>query len=1146
MNPKSLVTTTDKAGQFTIPNVVVQGVASGATSDSSTTFSSPIPIFIDTSTATNTSSLTGKAAKFLSATLSISPQAQIVNDTQTGGSAQTNNAAVFVDGFTASTGTIQIPEADTQITGTLVNGSTGQPIASASVNLDFISYTPDQSPSGAVSVVYSAPLAAPVVTAADGSFQFLNAPAASCVGIGVSGLKLDDASFGAGCKGTVAATHKSAGEFVFTTTAETLAALQNVTSSPSGTTGDTIPPFVASVSQVTVQSASPGLLQTGVDGTNGIAINFSETVNVASNPQVVVIDEKGPNQVVVPSTAAFANNILTVTTSSKLTPGDTILVEMLAQDVTDLAGNDLVPGTAVGYASSGFPTSGFVDLTLEAAPTIITGLKPVTSLTQVGVPYPDLSAYVNSTADPWFASSTAFLDTVSDAIDGSSLFPVVYSALNTEPVASAAALSQLGTALTAKNNPTYAAQASIDENTARIQFTPSGAVDYVIVVTDSNGISKAVGILPISNVDPTKTTSTILGSPYGDGTTAYSVIAPKAENMMIDIAITGVEPNFNVGIVPRGTGGVVSGDSSSEASKILKDIVPPTAVVQLEMKALAATAGAAAGGGTGEGGGVVVASSANAIGNIPIFPVTPQALNISPANSFSVDNLEGSSELGGLSAGSTSFPNLGQTETVYDATGFSKFKPTAQLGIAISEPLGEAKVQPQQIAVGTATLTGPLPVMDAVVNDGTQKTTQNLIAYTVSSVYDLETAGRGNKTDIDLTGIVDTQGNKADAPANAKLQVRDFLPPIMTKAEYDGTDIVLTFHEGVNPTPKGGDAHINFESCGGGENFSLDLKSAFDSTVNTSDVIATLSSDKTQIDIPAGNSEFQRLVSTVPGGINGCLNSFSYAESTIYSSGTTAVGHGLVNWSDLPDLADNSDIGLADGNTWNSWSNAGLGITDLNFAMANTVGKFKVASQLSCPDGFKAGNKSYTCTVGFSQPILFGGVSAGQLDEDGYDADLNGDGKLSADELNKYCQVKFAHTSAPTNGTVTVLSTPASCNLVTVNSDGSFTLVLPPATGANANIFSPALLLKAVGFELNFSDTVAVQAKELVRFQPGHGGGHGNVSGAASVSGVFEAGSLAISNYGSSTTNVDTVGVVVEDDGKLSQTAVELEPAVAN
>jgi hypothetical protein len=397
--------TTNASGQFSIAKVVATNVAN---STGSYTGHNPIVLTIT------------PPAGYLGANVEVNPQAQVVGDTPPVGS-QTNPQIVFISGFTVDTGLIKLPALTTTVTGTLKDSTTGNPIANQAVDLDFRGPAFDNGAPG-VAIQFAQNLLT-VNTGADGTFSIANVADDSCFNMASPNYVLATPTYPAtsGCGGY----GTSNGGIIVSTQNESAntVALSDV-GATSFQTGDNIAPYVTKVAEVVNQQVSPGQLASGSDGTTGLNISFSEPVTVVASPTVIVTETTGSTPFVVPATASYSGGVLTVTTGSALTPGASVKVDILAQDVKDLAGNALTgngPGGGVNPPEVAYDSnSGDYDelaLTVFAPP--VTGLSAVTNLAQINTPFNlDSSSQACANSQALYASSNAFLDTSPDDLVG--------------------------------------------------------------------------------------------------------------------------------------------------------------------------------------------------------------------------------------------------------------------------------------------------------------------------------------------------------------------------------------------------------------------------------------------------------------------------------------------------------------------------------------------------------------------------------------------------------------------------------------------------------------------------------------------------------------------------------------------------------
>ncbi|MDI3260106.1 MAG: Ig-like domain-containing protein [Sinobacteraceae bacterium] len=991
--PVKASVTTDAAGQFSIPNVTVTNVA-----NSSGSFTGHLPLDLVVVGPS------GGSVSYVGATVEVNPQAQVVGDLPPF-SSDTNPALIFVQGFTANTGVVQLPAMTTTVKGILRDTTSGTPVATQSVTLDFLAFTPDNGFAEGVVVTYDQPLLN-TTTGSDGSFEFDNVADDSCFRLAVAGWSVSPVNEPAGfdCEDADASDPNS---FSFSTINESAHSvlLGQISSTSLSDVGDTVPPFVYRVAGVTnpplhtpvgnppipcggdgcLESGSPGMLTTATtgQGANDIQIFFDEALSPTSAASSVQVTARtigagacgsSDTETLLPSTATFASSTqLNIDTTNPLPAGKQICIYLPVGSFTDLAGNFLTSGLGVGFDSL---VTNDVILTLQTPLPSNTSLTAVTHLQQVTTP-------VQSSSDPLFASSDAFVSTTAadvdpngtDICDGGNICQlnqddagIGLGGFGSFISPTVNALGDLSTAL--------GFGTSVFVNQARVTFNTSGATDYVVAVTRGDTVLNGGAVLTdpscSSGFGPpgtiagensnTHTVSCItLSPPFGDGSTSEVVIKPSAEGVM-DLRIGGVRPGDFVNIIPRGdingdgVGDIV--DPNAVATLQLMDHVPPTTVVQgVTASAIAASA---PGSGIGGGGTAVIPGSSLQAGTPYLF-ITPQTADVddnTPASYFSdnwcgPDEITGKSNAAVLRAGfqaalpflgisynsSTGCPHssfFGVDLSLADATGAMAFvtNTPARIGIAVSEPLSTTAAQPLPVAGRTGdTLTSvfsdPQVINDTVDEDGNLI---NLYTVKVSNVFDLQTdAQKGdvptyqNPFLLSLTGLVDANGVMADAATRAQVGLVDVMPPVMTRAFFDGTNVVFQFNEAIDPN-QGSTPNIVMECTVLGS-----IAAALADPTNP----ATLSSDGKTLTVPRVNTAWSSPPTSTcfhgPDTDSGtpALEALAYAESaytaanlgtlTVLAAGNiqTTPDHGFVLYGGVSDLS---------GNWWSGW----LSLTDPN------------------------------------------------------------------------------------------------------------------------------------------------------------------------------------------------------------------------
>ncbi|MBX6420296.1 MAG: hypothetical protein IRZ06_04705 [Nevskia sp.] len=1217
--PVKASVTTDAAGQFSIPNVTVTNVA-----NSSGSFTGHLPLDLVVVGPS------GGSVSYVGATVEVNPQAQVVGDLPPF-SSDTNPALIFVQGFTANTGVVQLPAMTTTVKGILRDTTSGTPVATQSVTLDFLAFTPDNGFAEGVVVTYDQPLLN-TTTGSDGSFEFDNVADDSCFRLAVAGWSVSPVNEPAGfdCEDADASDPNS---FSFSTINESAHSvlLGQISSTSLSDVGDTVPPFVYRVAGVTnpplhtpvgnppipcggdgcLESGSPGMLTTATtgQGANDIQVFFDEALSPTSAASSVQVTARtigagacgsSDTETLLPSTATFASSTqLNIDTTNPLPAGKQICIYLPVGSFTDLAGNFLTSGLGVGFDSL---VTNDVILTLQTPLPSNTNLTAVTNLQQVTTP-------VQSSSDPLFASSDAFVSTTAadvdpngtDICDGGNICQLNQDDAGVGLGGFGSFISPTVDAL-GDLSTTLGFGTSVFVNQARVTFNTSGATDYVVAVTRGDTVLNGGAVLtdpsctsffgfPGTIAGENSNTHTVscitLSPPFGDGSTSEVVIKPSAEGVM-DLRIGGVRPGDFVNIIPRGdingdgVGDIV--DPNAVATLQLVDHVPPTTVVQgVTADAIAA---AAPGSGVGGGGTAVIPGSSLHAGTPKLF-ITPQTADVNDSTlgpsgpylgGYSSDEWRGADEIEGKSnkavlragykqadpfCGVICADSNGDPDSFFfspalhlslsDATGAAAFisHTPAIIGIAVSEPLSTTATQPTPVALtGTGTLTSvfssPGVINDTVDEDGTLI---NLYTVHVSNVFDLQTDAQ-NGVFLDLTGLTDANGVVADAATRAYVALEDVMPPVMTRAFFDGTNVVFQFNEAIDPAQSGTPA-IVMECTTLGS-----LTTALTDPSNP----ATLSSDGKTLTVPRVNIAWSAPpTSTCFHGpdvdTNPALVALAYAESayTAANLGTLTVlasaniqatpDHGFVLYGNVSDAA---------GNTWLGWAGLVDPVTSQNFgiggpvfAAADIVGPFAVQTSYNppkCTNFSSVGSpQAWSCTVIYTHPVFVGGLdgdTTSDFDGDRADTDNTAHTGLTQSDLNAFCVTKFEHDTTAN----AFVSSPASCNPV----DSTGAIITASGVGgtcadcATAGNFTPSDVARMQGFIVNWP-VEAIGSGD--KFRLAVAGGNAAAGSHKTISSQLLVGSFSVSGYNSA--NLKSSGVVVYTDGVNPQLPFEQLDAVA-
>lgn len=630
------------------------------------------------------------------------------------------------------------------------------------------------------------------------------------------------------------------------------------------------------------------------------------------------------------------------------------------------------------------------------------------------------------------------------------------------------ALQRLNDALNdglVNNNPLSVLQNApgfVHPNTALVKFTVPANAARVAIGLSRPGRASAldVGFFPLA---PATIESVVTPKALGDGINRYYINPNGATTVSVVIAggrhtVGPIDTTFPDIVLPGDTvildSIAAAGTTGASSTIALVDHVAPTTEVQLTMDAIA-------GGGSvlgPAGGGAVVPPNGTLTAGTPILPITPQLLDVTDTTNttaaaldaasqlalvrgagYTNDNLRAANELGGLSRSTivndpatpvnetlsadaqlTALEGLFSAKSVaHNAAG------TAAAAVSSARRIGFAFTEPVTLVAG-ATVAGTGFTLTNLTAE--QRTDEDgkavyLVLADVNDIFAFEAAGRTGAV-VDFTSaITDAAGNAPTAATNAKVALRDYLPPLMLRAFADNANFVFDFHEAVsfNPADAGGASEITIIGAGGTcGNVTVDLNQAAQLTVGAATLAANFNGvANARVVVPvtavvAQNTGLQ---------IGDCFDSATaYGEGAIYTKASLGTAttltdsliavrptHFGVDYSKVADRAGNNGLavgGVPQSNRWVNWEGLtpNLGIDRPIFAGANIVGDFNVVDAFNpaACTGNVAGSTSINCELQFTHPVLITGG-----DFDGDDADT-GDGMVSNQELIDFFNVKFA------------------------------------------------------------------------------------------------------------------------------------------
>lgn len=844
----ALTATTNADGQFSMPGVTVTGISGTTANDAN----GPITLAI------------APPAGYMSATIQASPIAQSTG-TVGGGT-------VFIDDFNVGVGVVKLPALASAVSGTLRSSATGSPVAGASVSLDFVGveFSQDGTTTG-VATTYDSSGLAPVTSGTDGSFAISSVYNDACVRLAVSGYAISGIS-GAQPPCTTNSTDTTKVNLRTSDASNPLLLATVSVSVP--TSGDTVPPVVASVDGVVDASQTPAQLESSV-GTV-LKLHFSEAMaNTgldASSVFVVLGNAPSQTQAAV-SSAALAGNTLTVTLASALPASTRVELHVLRQSLKDAAANGITVSSTDAVAYDSLTSQ---DLVLSfmsfGATNAVADAATVSQVSMQTVP-----------GDTAYAATDALLDTVNTATSDIRPAQTPGGAAQSYPAAPAT-MEQLNSL--ASITPLQALLLALSPSDARVPqpgvarvgiSVPGNASDFIVWV--QRGSTKLdVLFYPVA---------TAAGNPqnvayYDSSGPSYQITPGNATSF--DLLIRSRVPTdltLQAGDVFYITSRNASGINGGVSSLKLGDNGRPSVALQpLDV--------------------TLLTTVSSATPQTVLLSITPQAADITDGESgYASDNWQGSSELQGLShqplQDSSFATDLdGGTSAIGDAYGTDRFLAiAAPLSIALTEPVTATSSAPTTTASGVT-----LSVATATNNASTEGgTTANLLTTTVDKIFALASSAAG--TIIDVSGsIVDLNGTAPDAATRALVEVRDRMPPLLTRASYNGSVVELTFNEAVT---KAGNVVFSGAGCGATINLSTSSVTTTDNTTYTW---------------------------TPPGALSAnCFTVATYAEDA-YGTGAALLPHGAVSYTTVQDMA---------GNSWQAWDALGLGITTPSFAIANTT-----------------------------------------------------------------------------------------------------------------------------------------------------------------------------------------------------------------
>lgn len=960
-------------------------------------------------------------AGYLGATVTVRPQAQI-DGTQAAAGDGDIGVTTFIDGYIASAGVAVLPAMTSTVNGILRNADTGEAIANAPISLDFenTNGVVQQQVQNGVTTSYQT-LQYSTISGSDGSFSIVNVPTDSELRFVVDNHAV--AMVGANVGGT--------GDDVVTNDETGSVNVGNLAVTPILAL-DVFSPFVTAVTGIVNPMAGTGVFNDDV--TDTIVVEFSESMaGLVDANSIVVRDTTAGAYVTLASATLAADGMsLTLVAAAAIDPGTVLHVHLLQADFQDSEGNILTSGTDVGFDSASLSATGasYVRLTLQMFEDSNTN-APAVTLTQE---FEDTTG--DNNVEDVQLSSSAFTD-----VDDLNVIAMGdFQQLNNADDDDTFGDSDAGSRLSALASALAGGAVVVNTDVARISFTPTAASFYEITVLDSDG----------DDVTGATTSDAVSGNtstgPGGMG--GFDFYAD--DNNAVVILLSSVEPGYTVIITPY--------DDFSYAGAVtsiaLVDHVEPTTVLQNSYGAMPDESGVVLSYDFGDGG-ELTSVGASTVGT-PYLNVTAQL----------IDNLDSNGDdLGSVGTGlndnvyeyelfvhntevlpaTTPRVNYIDNSRTYDATAYAVLNANLArtFGVAMSEDVTLTAVVP--VYSGSASLlSNYVAHNDVTSNDAGKAVNVDLVNVDVSNVFTLA-ADDGATIDF-VSAIADDEGNVASIGNNAKVVIRDAMPPLVVDASYSGDKLSIQFNEII--APEVGDS-IELGNLSGmaGTNTAFVLTQE---TITAFD----LQADKTVLNIPATDANW--LVQSGNTGAYADLTQGAHVlamwDYTEAAYGATTGYHGELYFGEIADV---------NGNTWDTDTS---GVAEPLFAFYSAVPVNYALSAVTGSTNFNNGSAGAGATVVFTYSMNHA------IDMQTTFGLAQGDNSLTASEVDTYFGFVAGAGSidAADPGTRATLS--PSGKILTVE------VVLATGLSGGGDSFEPS-----VAFDSDYDVTQSVAATALTR-----------------------------------------------------------------
>jgi hypothetical protein len=887
-------------------------------------------------------------AGYLGATVDVTTSAIIdqgrsdQGTTEETGTAQTNR---FVDGFTAVAGDAVLPaigENGATVTGVLRDNVTNEAIVNQTVNLELKSVNGGDHTTGSNAISYTT-LSYQVTTDATGNFTITGAPNDSDLTFVVGGYTVN--SVDANVFNTTGVLTNDEVERVHVGNVY-------VTEIPND---DNANPFVIAIEEAATNGARAKLND---DVTNVLTVHFSEAIQTSlvdtittpsGNNSVVVRDLTAGQYLTVDVAVAADARSMTLTGSVDFVAGNEIDIYLLKVDFRDIANNMLdedsdVTSNDISYDYDDVNGNGdFLKLQVEVFRNLLQDAAVVTGLAQLTADDSpervagDAEGFSDAFADVDMQSTVNGTQQLNSADndsgptnDADERLSNLIAALDLAGVVENSGVVELnadGTPVTAN----LGLNTGVETDIARVQFTPSNAAFYRYwIMRDATVVNTNPTIDAVSSPDA-ENVSTASNFTTAAAASGYGVIRTKTGSNFADFASSNVA--FLIDDVEPGDIFYIQsmdefGNEGSTTQVTLADNVPVTTGLQdaygeLDLQSSSTVFGQQYG-----NGAELANPDFQVLVGLPLLNVNSGMLADQGNIVDAAPDLSNLYDENFADAANNNQPYITAASLIYDKTAYAAWSLDMSRTIAVSftedlawtTPLATDATKPAATAneptyTGTtaAALTGWTIMNDVTIASDADTVNADLVAIDVDNIFTLANTDGQVATVIDFTNqIEDNAGNTAVATTNAKVVVNDAMPPMVTEAVYNGSNLTVTFNEAVQVNPDAGNTVVTL----GGINIDMDVDSRAAHNAKTT--------SKNVLVIPFTTDNADDLL---PLNRTGIFTLGDYDEAGLASAAADAGGHAILTFPNVQDAFGNS------------WAEDDTNLTTPRFAAYDNLGQ---------------------------------------------------------------------------------------------------------------------------------------------------------------------------------------------------------------